>query len=198
MESVINTSSVNHKAGGVAWSGPEITVICSDGQVVVKRDKLAAAGKFFAESIDDIQDGTVDLSKDPPVQITKACMEKTLEFTELTKGFTPVLQKPLRTKQTMYQATSPALANFADSFGKIQDDYETLAHMILVANYLDNQALIDVLSCKLALVLVHMTNEQIRKFFNIQQPFATPADEERVKKENEEAAEIYDLNAEWN
>ena len=94
----------------------------------------------------------------------------------------------------MLQATTPALANFAESFGKYGDDYETLAQMLLVANFINNQPLIDVLSAKLAIVIANMTHPQIREFFGITNPFESPEEEERVKKENEEAREIYGLN----
>ena len=92
----------------------------------------------------------------------------------------------------MLQATTPALANFADSFGKYADGYESLAHMLLIANFMNNQPLIDVLSAKLAIVLANMTHAQIREFFAITQPFA-PGEEERVRRENQEALEIYGL-----
>ena len=65
----------------------------------------------------------------------------------------------------MLQVTTPAVANFAESFGKLSDDYETLAHMLLVANFLNNQSLIDVLSAKLAIVMANMSIPQIREFF---------------------------------
>ena len=65
----------------------------------------------------------------------------------------------------MLQVTTPAIANFAESFGKLADDYETLAHMLLVANFLNNQSLIDVLSAKLAIVMANMSVPQIREFF---------------------------------
>ena len=132
---------------------------CADGSLVVNKNKLMATGQYFKDCLEDSSESVLDLSQAPPIKITKALLGRALEFTDLTQGFTPVLQKPLRSKQTMYQVTSPALANFADSFERHQDDYETLAHMLLVANFLNNQALIDVLSAKIAIVIAHMSKE---------------------------------------
>ena len=197
MES-INTSSVTCKAGDHVWDGADITVTCSDGTVVAKKSKLMATGGFFVNVLEDSDETTVDISQEPSVKIPVKLLQKALEFTELTCGFKPAIQKPLRTKQTMYQVTSPALARFADSFEKMEDDFETLSHMLLVADYLDNQSLIEILSAKLALVISHMSPDQIRQFFNIQHPFASKEEEDRVHKENQEAIEIYELNAEFN
>ena len=127
MESIINTNSVTYKQEPREWSGPDITVLCADGQVIVKKDKLLAAGQYFSDCLEESEETVLDLSKLPPVKIPKALFDRVLEFTDLTKGFTPVIQKPLKHKTSMLQATTPALANFAESFGKYADGYESLA-----------------------------------------------------------------------
>ena len=97
-----------------------------------------ATGQYFKDCLEDSSETVLDLSKLPPVQITIVLMSRALEFTELTKGYQVSIQKPLRNVKTMLQVTTPAVANFAESFGKLSDDYETLAHMLLMANFLNN------------------------------------------------------------
>ncbi len=117
------------------------------------------------------------------VPVTKRAMERIIEFTELTANFTPVIPQPIRNKDSMLLNTTPSIAAFADSF----QDPEDLCHMILLANVFDNQALLDVLSAKLALNLASMKVADIREFFGITNPFPKPEDEERILKENQEA-----------
>ena len=81
MESIINTNSVTFNQGLKEWAGPEITVICSDGQVTVKKDKLMATGQYFRDCMEDSSETLLDLSVLPPVKITKGLFERALEFT---------------------------------------------------------------------------------------------------------------------
>ena len=46
-----------------------------------------ATGQYFKDCLEDSSETVLDLSKLPPVQITRALMDRALEFTELTKGF---------------------------------------------------------------------------------------------------------------
>ena len=85
--------------------------------------------------------------------------------------------------------TSPPYAAFADKF---EDD--RLCQLILAADKLNNQDLLELLSAKLAIHLNDKSTEEIRKYFNIITPFEKESDEQRVKDENEEAKEIYNLN----
>ncbi|XP_033245018.1 S-phase kinase-associated protein 1-like isoform X3 [Drosophila miranda] len=63
-------------------------------------------------------------------------------------------------------------------------DQGTLFELILAANYLDIKGLLEV-SCKtVANMMMGKTPEEIRKTFNIKKDF-TPAEEEKVRKENE-------------
>jgi S-phase kinase-associated protein 1 len=63
-------------------------------------------------------------------------------------------------------------------------DQETLFELILAANYLNIQSLLD-LTCKtVANMFKGKTPEEIRKTFNIKNDF-TPEEEEKVRKENE-------------
>ncbi len=101
MESIINTNSVTFNQGYHEWKGPEITLILADGQINVLKDKLMATGQYFRDCLEDSSETQLDLSVLPPVKITKNLFVRALEFTELTKGFTPTIQKPLKHKTSM-------------------------------------------------------------------------------------------------
>lgn len=63
-------------------------------------------------------------------------------------------------------------------------DQETLFELILAANYLNIQSLLD-LTCKTVANMIRgKTPEEIRKTFNIKNDF-TPEEEEKVRKDNE-------------
>lgn len=62
-------------------------------------------------------------------------------------------------------------------------DQGTLFELILAANYLDAQGLLDVTCKTVANKIKGKSTEDIRKNFNIKNDF-TPAEEEQVRKEN--------------
>ena len=66
--------------------------------------------------------------------------------------------------------------------------------MILVANFVENEMLIELLSAKLAVLIANMNVPQVREFFNIQSGFASKEEEDKIDEENDEAIQIYDLD----
>jgi S-phase kinase-associated protein 1 len=63
-------------------------------------------------------------------------------------------------------------------------DQSTLFEMILAANYLNIQSMLDVTCKTVANMIKGKTPEEIRKTFNIENDF-TPEEEEAIRKENE-------------
>eukprot|EP00347_Sterkiella_histriomuscorum_P004586 403359901 len=171
----------------VAKTAKVITV--DGGEFDVPIDALRVSGYFndFLEDTDQVSE-SLDISLFSVV--TKSMMASVIEFSILvTQHRAPEISKPIF-HQSIYEITSPIFAKFAD---KYQDD--ELCQLILVADKLNNQALLELLSAKLAIHIQRMeTKEEIRKYFQITQPFNSAEDEERIKDENEEANEIYCLN----
>ena len=128
--------------------------------------------------------------RDAQVKITLRVLDLVLRFADLARGFAPKISQPLKNKDHMIQVTTQVFADFADSIV----DPDELAHMILASNYFQNDPLLDLLSAKMAITLANMDVPGIRNYFGITNPFRTPEDEERVKRENDEAKEIYDLD----
>uniref|UniRef100_A0ACD5Y6J1 Uncharacterized protein n=1 Tax=Avena sativa TaxID=4498 RepID=A0ACD5Y6J1_AVESA len=63
-------------------------------------------------------------------------------------------------------------------------DWNTLCEIILAANYLAIQGLLDLSSQRVAEIIKDETVEQVRKRFNIQNDF-TPEEEAKVREENQ-------------
>jgi len=79
---------------------------------------------------------------------------------------------------TAHQDDKPWLATFCDV------DQSTLFALVLAANYLHIEPLLDLTCTTVANMIKGKTTEEIRATFNITNDF-TPEEEEQVRKENE-------------
>ena len=68
--------------------------------------------------------------------------------------------------------------------------------MILAANYLNNDGLLQLLSAKLACDLKNKSVDEIRTFFNVVDDY-TEEEKKRLDEQKEEAKEIFDLEDDW-
>jgi S-phase kinase-associated protein 1 len=91
------------------------------------------------------------------------------------------IEKPLKSAN-MREVVSEWDAEF------VEVDQETLFELILAANYMDIQPLLDLTCAKVASMIKGKTPEEIRKTFNIVNDF-TPEEEEAVRAENKWAEE---------
>lgn len=64
--------------------------------------------------------------------------------------------------------------------------------MILAANFLNNDGLLQLLSAKLACDLKNKTVEDIRAYFNVVNDY-TEEEKKRLDEQREEAKEVFDL-----
>ena len=68
--------------------------------------------------------------------------------------------------------------------------------MILAANYIFNDGLLQLLSAKLACDLKNKTVEDVRTYFNIVNDY-TAEEIKKLDDQKEEAKEIFDLEDDW-
>lgn len=109
--------------------------------------------------------------------IRGSILKKVIEFMEhYDKNGATQIEKPL-ISSNMRDIVSEWEANF------VEIDQETLFELILAANNLKIQELIDLTCAKVASMIKGKTPEEIRKTFNIQNDF-TPEEEEAVRAEN--------------
>ena len=162
------------------------TVDGAEFDVPIKVLNVCGYFKDFLDGSDSVAE-VLDIA--PFSIVNKDMMEAIIEFSSIViNNKPPQISKPIFQK-SIYEVTSPPYAAFADKF---EDD--RLCQLILAADKLNNQDLLELLSAKLAIHLNDKSTEEIRKYFNIITPFEKEADEQRVKDENEEAKEIYNLN----
>mmetsp|Transcript_34997 Transcript_34997/g.68730 ORF Transcript_34997/g.68730 Transcript_34997/m.68730 type:complete len:181 (-) Transcript_34997:256-798(-) len=86
------------------------------------------------------------------------------------------IQKPLKSTN-MRDIASPFDADF------VEVDQELLFDLVLAANFMDIQGLLDLTSAKIASMIKGRSVEQIRTTFNIENDFS-PEEEEAVRLEN--------------
>ena len=65
--------------------------------------------------------------------------------------------------------------------------------MILAANFLNNDGLLQLLSAKLACDLKNKSVEEVRAYFGVQNDYS-PDELKRLDEQKEEAREIFDLD----
>ena len=173
--------------------GPTIKVVCEDGDFQLPLAQLLRCGGTLAD-IHETSDNKseVVLRGITIPRITTRAFTSLAKYAQLTEHFLPQLAKPLKSLENMYRVTAPVFAEFAESFV----DSEELCYMILVANYVNNESLLELLSARLAQLLARLDTAQKREFFGITRPFENPEREAEVIKENEEATELYQLQDE--
>ena len=165
----------------------KISLKCADGQDLQVNYDALLMSKFFYNMFEDqdMPNDTVPVSNAP--LLTKANMEAVMEYCEFAyKSHPPKIQKPIK-QNSIYDITSPWYAKFASKYADSQ-----LCELILVANYLENDGLLQLLSAKLACDLKPKTVEEVRAFFGVQNDYT--ADEiKRLDEQKEEAKEIFEL-----
>ena len=164
----------------------QIKFISFDKQEISVGKDSAFRCKFIEDMLEGMEEVTeaIELTNE---NLTKDVLEKVFEFCMYLKDNSPPnIQKPIK-HPNLYDITSPWYAKFAEQF-----DDEKLCIMILGANFLNCQDLLDLLSAKLCLILKEKNVVEIRKFFGASNDFS-PDEEGEIKQQNNEAKEIYDI-----
>ena len=157
-----------------------------DGELVTVNYQALLTNRFFFDLLEDQEVPSTALEMTNEL-LKKSIIENVMKYCEFAyKNHPPKIQKPIK-QASIYDITSPFYANFASQFA---DD--SLCEMILAANYLNNEGLLQLLSAKLACDLKNKSVEEIRTYFNIVSDY-TPDEIKRLDEQKEEAKEIFDL-----
>jgi len=150
--------------------------VVSDGKVTAPRDVMLLS-KLAKEML---QDDDSDAPEIPLPNVTKATMEKVLQYlVRHMDNKEPEIAKPITTADPkVFLKEYPWDEHFIDI-----EDQTMFFDVILAANYLDINSLLDLGCAKLASILKNKTPQDIRKHFNIPEP--TPEEEDAIKKANQ-------------
>ncbi len=152
----------------------KVTLISSDGKeypVTVSVAKMSNTLK------DLIEDSGIELPIPLP-NVTARILEKVIAYCEYHIEHPTPAPAEEENKEKRSDDISPWDRDFCNV------DQSTLFEMILAANYLNIQCMLDVTCKTVANMIKGKTPEEIRKTFNIVNDF-TPEEEEAIKKENE-------------
>lgn len=148
-------------------------------------DLISQEGKKFSiprstAIICDYIKGAIDLDstvKEIPLKHVKSeVLEKLIEWMNYHKKIPPrPIPRPLKSPN-LKEICGSWDANFIDC------DLETVFEVLLVANFLNMGALVELCCARVAAMMLGKTPKQIRKTFNIKEDF-TPEEENEIRKE---------------
>ncbi|EOA19629.1 hypothetical protein CARUB_v10002614mg [Capsella rubella] len=147
-----------------------IVLKSSDGQSFQVEEKVAIQSQTIAHMVEDDCAG----SEIPLANVTSKTLALVIEYCK---------------KHHVDEAnpnSEEELKKWDEQF--LETDQSTLFDLILGANYLNIQSLLDLTCQKVADMIKGKTPEEIRTLFNIENDF-TPEEEEAVRKENQWAFE---------
>ncbi|XP_019190347.1 PREDICTED: SKP1-like protein 1A [Ipomoea nil] len=109
------------------------------------------------------------------------CVDTTIPIANATGKILSKVIEYCKSHSEAAKTSQDDLKDFDANFIKV--DHKTLLDLIMAANFLNVESLLD-LTCQGASNLIEkMTVEEVRKFFNIQNDF-TPEEEEEIRKES--------------
>ncbi|XP_007024458.2 PREDICTED: SKP1-like protein 1A [Theobroma cacao] len=152
----------------MASTSKKIILRSSDGETVEVEEAVAVELQTIKHMIeDDCADNEI-----PIPNVTSEILAKVLEYCKkhVDKG----------------KMGEDELKAWDADFVKV--DQNILYHLVLAANYLNIQSLLDLICQTVADMIKGKTPEEIRKTFNIENDF-TPEEEEEIRRENQWAFE---------
>ena len=162
-----------------------------DGERQARKTVLIKNSGFIRRMFEDSAGEDVVVLTGTGLAINTWCIDRFLKFTELSDSYVVKIKTPIYQDSQLATVLPPAYSEFVAQF----TDDEKLCHMILVANYLENQELLDLLSAHLAVRISGKTPEGVREFFGVKHGFANEVDEiARIEKENEAARDLLGIN----
>ena len=155
----------------------KVTLQCADGEMEVDM-AVATQSRLIADMLKDDVEG--EKATIPLAGVSIATLTTVVAWcTHHVGNPLPKIARPIKSaemKEVMKE--SPWDAEFIAI-----EDQEKLFELILAANYLDVEPLLDLGCAKLATILKARTPKEIREHFGIGEP--TPEQEDQVRKDNE-------------
>uniref|UniRef100_A0A5B6YQS3 SKP1-like protein n=1 Tax=Davidia involucrata TaxID=16924 RepID=A0A5B6YQS3_DAVIN len=153
-------------------SSKKITLKSSDGESFEVDEAVALESQTIKHMVeDDCVDSVIPLPN-----VTSKILAKVIEY----------CKKHVDTPKADDRSAEEDLKTWDADFVKV--DQPTLFDLILAANYLNIESLLDLTCQTVADMIKGKTPEEIRKTFNIRNDF-TPEEEEEVRRENQWAFE---------
>lgn len=173
--------------------------LCDSTTVEVEYE-LVKACLTIAEMVKDEDGESEEGSSTGPLMVplpnvNKETMDDVLAFARHAKGAPLVrAQAPLKNPdiKEAYKA-DPQLARMIEEVRDRTDDHAALFELILAANYLQWDDLLDATCAALASLLKNKTPDEIRTHFGI--PAPTPEEEEAIKKSNQWIFDVRPVDA---
>ena len=159
-----------------AEEGKTVRFKTSDDQ---DRDVSYAIAKMNQTIATMIDDDCFEESDEglPLSNVSAAVLDKVIEYCQHHKDDPPLSEEQVEEKRR--EEITGWDSDFVNRLSQLE-----LFELILAANFLDNQLLLDLTCKKVAFMIRGKTPEEIRKTFNIENDF-TPEEEEQVRGENE-------------
>lgn len=120
----------------------------------------------------------------PLISVSTEILSKVVEFLiHYKKEPMTEIEKPLNSSN-MNEAVQKWYVNF------VNVEHDTLFDLVLAANYMDIQPLLDLTCATIASMIKGKTPEEINKHFNIVNDFILTDDEKKIREENKWCEEI--------
>jgi len=153
----------------------KVKLVSIDGVEFVVEKDIALMSNFVASMLEYSEEVEVRV---PLPNVSGKILEQVVQFLQYNKK-NPLneIGKPLKSSIMSENVNDPWFATFTDK------DQSIIFELILAANYLDIQPLLDLCCAKVASLIKGKTPEQIRLTFNIENDF-TPEEEAQLLEEN--------------
>ena len=156
---------------------PQVGLISQEGDRLDVPSAVAEMSELVKTMMGDADDDEDDEQEIPLPNVKISILAKVVEFnTHHLQNPLPQIEKPLKSAN-MHEVVGEWDAKF------IEVDQEVLFELILAANYMDCQSLLNLACAKVASMIKGRAPEEIRKTFNIVNDF-TPEEEAQVREEN--------------
>jgi len=155
----------------------KVILVSKDGEQFTVDKEVALQSALVKTMLDeDEEEPTQEI---PLPNVSSKALTKVIEFCQYHHENGPMkeIEKPL-TNTDLKVVVSEWDGTFIQSF-----EQEDLFELILAANFIDLQPLLDLACAQVATQIKGKTPEEIRQTFNIENDF-TPEEEEQIREEN--------------